>query len=210
MLGANDRINVCVTGIHGRGGSHIDEFQSMDGVEVVCLVDPDARTFEGRSKQVVKLGGREPKTYQDIRQALDDDSIDVISCATTNHWHALTTVWACQAGKDVYVEKPCSHNIYEGRQSVNAARKYNRIVQHGTQSRSDRNWWRIKKLVEDGKYGKLLVSRGLVYKRRKSIGYEPFAKPPQEAAYDIWLGPAPNSPSAPTGALQLALVLGFW
>ncbi|HQH72131.1 MAG TPA: Gfo/Idh/MocA family oxidoreductase, partial [bacterium] len=132
VLGANDTIRVAVTGIHGRGGDHISEWMKIDGVQVTCLIDPDSRTFAERVKQVEKLGGKTPKTLQDVRRALEDKEIDVLSIATTNHWHSLSTIWACQAGKDVYVEKPCSHNVHEGRVCVEAARKYNRIVQHGT------------------------------------------------------------------------------
>src|ERR1051326_1484533 len=108
----------------------------MQGVEIAYLVDPDTRTFGKRIKQIEDAGGKEPKTVQDIRRVLEDKSIDAISIATPNHWHALMTIWACQAGKDVYVEKPCSHNVHEGRIAVETARKHNRIVQRGTQSRS--------------------------------------------------------------------------
>jgi hypothetical protein len=194
VLGANDTIRVAVSGIHGRGGSHVSEFMKMQGVQVVALVDPDARTFAERIKQVAKLGGKTPKTFQDIRKALEDKDIDVVSIATTNHWHALQTIWACQAGKDVYVEKPCSHNVHEGRIAVEAARKYNRIVQHGTQGRNDRGWWQLAELVKKGTYGRLLVSRGLCYKRRDSIGFKPNEAPPPELDYDLWLGPAPEQP----------------
>ncbi len=192
VLGANDTIRVAVTGIHGRGGDHISEWMKIDGVQVTCLIDPDSRTFAERVKQVEKLGGKTPKTLQDVRRALEDKEIDVLSIATTNHWHSLSTIWACQAGKDVYVEKPCSHNVHEGRVCVEAARKYNRIVQHGTQGRSERGWWRLAEHVKKGTFGKLLVSRGLVYKRRDSIGFKPNAEPPAELDYELWLGPAPD------------------
>ncbi len=194
VLGANDTIRVAVTGIHGRGGAHINEFQKMDGVEVVCLIDPDAGTFPRRVKQVEDLGGKTPKTYQDIREALENEDLDVLSIATTNHWHSLSAIWACEAGLDVYVEKPCSHNIHEGRILVETARKHNRIVQHGTQGRSSRGWWRLAEIAKRGTYGKLLISRGLVYKRRTSIGFQPFGKPPEELNFDLWLGPAPDQP----------------
>ncbi|HOJ62738.1 MAG TPA: Gfo/Idh/MocA family oxidoreductase [bacterium] len=192
VLGANDLIRVAVSGIHGRGGDHINEFMRIDGVQVVCLVDPDARTFENRIKQVEKLGGKTPKTYQDIRRALEDKDIDVLSIASTNHWHSLSTIWGCQAGKDVYVEKPCSHNVREGRVCVQAARYYNRIVQHGTQGRSSRGWWQLAEHAKKGTFGQLVISRGLVYKRRDSIGFKPNTDPPAELDYDLWLGPAPD------------------
>ena len=125
---------------------------------------------------------------------LEDKSVDAISVATPNHWHALMTIWACQAGKDVYVEKPCSHNVHEGRIAVEAARRYNRIVQHGTQSRSDRDWAEAVAAIQSGKLGKLLVSRALCYKPRGSIGVKPITTPPEQVDFDIWLGPAPKQP----------------
>ena len=122
----------------------------------------------------------------------------------------LITIWACQAGKDVYVEKPCSHNVHEGRVAVAAARRYNRIVQHGTQNRSSQEWALAAAAVHSGKLGKLLVSRALCYKPRGSIGVKPTADPPAEVAFDIWLGPAPKqSYHRQPCSLQLALVLGF-
>ena len=194
VLGANDTIHVAVTGIHGRGGDHISEYTKMKGVQIVGLIDPDSRTFAGRIQQVTKAGGKPPKTYQDIRKALEDKDIDVISIATTNHWHTLSTIWACQAEKDVYVEKPCSHNLHEGRVAVEAARKYNRIVQHGTQGRSEPGWRQLAEIVKKGTYGNLLISRGLCYKRRDSIGFQPNGTPPPELDYNLWLGPAPEQP----------------
>ncbi|MBI1388815.1 MAG: twin-arginine translocation signal domain-containing protein [bacterium] len=194
VLGANDTVRIAVSGIHGRGGSHIKEFQSMDNVEVVGLVDPDSRLFEGRIKQVTDLGGKTPQTYQDIRKALENKDIDAISIATTNHWHALQTIWGCQAGKDVYVEKPMCHEVHEGRIAVDAARKYKRIVQHGTQSRSSSKWHRLAEHAKRGTFGKLLISRGLVYKRRESIGFAENEAPPPELAFDLWLGPAQEQP----------------
>lgn len=194
VLGANDTIRVGVSGIHGRGKSHMGSFQGMDGVEVVALIDPDARLFPSRSKTIVDRGGKEPTCYQDIRKALDEANLDVLSIASTNHWHALSAIWGCEAGCDVYVEKPCSHNIHEGRILLETAHKYNRIVQHGTQSRSSGGWWRLAEVIKQGKYGPLKTSRGLVYKRRKSIGFADFETTPEGLDYDLWLGPAPKQP----------------
>src|SRR5262245_56404898 len=123
VLGANDTIRVGVAGINGRGGLHIGEFAGMEGVQVTHLIDPDSRLFDNRAKLVKLRVKNTPKPVQDIRHALDDKELDAISIATPNHWHALLTIWACQAGKDVYVEKPCSHNVHEGRVAVQAARK---------------------------------------------------------------------------------------
>jgi predicted dehydrogenase len=192
IIGANETIHLAVAGLNGRGGSHVGEFGKIPGVEITYLVDPDTRTFKNRLAQIQKNGGREPATVQDVRRVLEDKSVDAVSVATPNHWHSLITVWACQAGKDVYVEKPCSHNVHEGRVAVDAARHYKRIVQHGTQGRSSRDFAHAVAVVQSGKLGKLQVSRALCYKPRGSIGVKPMTEPPTELAYDIWLGPAPK------------------
>jgi len=131
---------------------------------------------------------------QDIRKALEDKELDALSIATPNHWHSLMAIWACQAGKDVYVEKPLSHNITEGRRCVEAARRYNRIVQHGTQQRSSPGRANEIAAVHSGKYGKLLVSKGYCCKPRWSIGRKAAAPPPANLDFNIWLGPAPKQP----------------
>jgi predicted dehydrogenase len=193
ILGANDTVRVAVAGLNGRGGEHVGQWVRMSpGVEITYLVDPDTGTFQKRLKQIAHSGGRAPATVQDIRRALDDPSLDAVSVATPNHWHALITIWACQAGKDVYVEKPCSHNVHEGRIAVEAARRYGRIVQHGTQGRSSRDWALAVAAIQSGKLGKLLVSRALCYKKRDSIGFKPNTNPPEPLDFNIWLGPAPR------------------
>jgi predicted dehydrogenase len=192
VVGSNDTIRVAVAGLNDRGGSHVDEYVKMPGVTITYLVDPDTRTFDKRIHQIESHGGRAPSTVQDIRRVLEDKNVDVVSIATPNHWHALMTIWAAQAGKDVYVEKPCSHNIHEGRVAVLAARRYQRIVQHGTQSRSSQEWALAAAAVQSGKLGKLLVSRALCYKPRGSIGIKPSGTPPAEVDFNIWLGPAPQ------------------
>jgi len=151
VLGAHDTIRVAVCGINGRGQSHMGELAAMKGVQVTYLVDPDSSLFESRSKRIQTTGGNTPKCVQDYRQMLDDANVDAVTIATTNHWHAPLTVFACQAGKDVYVEKPASHNVFEGRKAVEAARKYGRIVQHGTQSRSSGGWARDTAAARSGK-----------------------------------------------------------
>jgi predicted dehydrogenase len=166
----------------------------MPNVAIAYLVDPDQRTFAKRIHQIESHGGHAPQTVQDIRRVLEDKSIDVVSIATPNHWHALMTIWACQAGKDVYVEKPCSHNVHEGRIAMEAARRHGRIVQHGTQSRSSQEWALAAAAIRSGKLGKLLVSRALCYKPRGSIGFKPNTSPPPEVDFDLWLGPAPGQP----------------
>jgi predicted dehydrogenase len=194
VLGANDRIRVAIAGVNGRGTSHISGFAKMQNVEVAYIVDPDTRLFDRRSRMVADIQGKSPKPVEDIRQALDDDSVNVVSIATPNHWHSLMAIWACRADKDVYVEKPLSHNVHEGRVLVQAARRHNRIVQHGTQSRSDGTWNRIANVIKAGHYGPLKVARGVCYKRRDSIGFKGTASPPSELDFNLWLGPATEQP----------------
>jgi predicted dehydrogenase len=193
VLGANEAVRVAVAGLNGRGKAHIDEYLRQPGVRITHLVDPDSSLFESRSKSIRDKTG-EPTCVQDIRRVLDDKSVDVVSIATPNHWHSLMTVWACQAGKDVYVEKPLSHNVFEGRQCVAAARRHGRMVQHGTQQRSSASRASEIAAVQSGKYGKLLVSKGYCCKPRWSIGRKPTGTPPENLAFDLWLGPAPEQP----------------
>src|SRR5262249_8781452 len=175
VLGANDTIHIAVAGLNGRGGNHVSQWSRMKGGEITYLIDPDTRPY---AKRQGRSGDSKAQTIQDVRKALEDKNLDAISIATPNHWHALMTIWACQAGKDVYVEKPCSHNVHEGRIAVEMARKYNRIVQHGTQSRTEGEWYKVAEIIKSGKLGKLLVSRALCYKSgggqmtRASIGYK--------------------------------------
>ena len=194
VIGANDTIRVGVAGIKGRGGSHIDELAGRDKVQVTYLIDPDSSLFESRSKKVKEKGSNDPKCVQDIREALDDKNLDAVTVATCNHWHSLITVWACQAGKDVYVEKPISHNVFEGRKCVEAAKKYGCVVQHGTQRRSDAGMAKQIAALQSGKYGKLLVSKGYCCKPRWSIGSKPTGMPPSHLDFNLWLGPAPDQP----------------
>ncbi len=194
--GANDTIQIAVVGINGRGGAHISAFNGMEGVRVAALCDVDRKVLDRRSKPF-KDRNQPVETYVDIRELLANKNIDAISIATTNHWHSLATVWACQAGKDVYVEKPCSHNVFEGRQCVEAAAKYKRIVQHGTGSRSSRSWAKQIAAVQSGKYGKLLVSKGAASKNgqgRWGVGFKPIKEPPENLDFNLWLGPAPKQP----------------
>jgi predicted dehydrogenase len=194
VLGANDRVRIAIAGIHGRGQGHMANFGGMKDVEIAYLVDPDSRLFASRSEKVKKLTGATPTCVQDIRRALDDKRLDAVAIVTPNHWHALMGIWACQAGKDVYVEKPCSHTIFEGRKLVEAARKYNRIVQHGTQRRSDPQWIQLIDDIHRGKYGQLLISYGYASQRRLSIGFKDPQEPPPEVDFDLWLGPASKRP----------------
>jgi predicted dehydrogenase len=188
VLGANADVRVAVVGLNGRGESHIEAFSKMAGVRLAALCDVDLQVLERRAQKFDGI-----KKYQDVRQLLEDKEIDAVSVATPNHWHSLITVLACQAGKDVYVEKPCSHNVFEGRKCVEAARKYHRIVEHGTQSRSS-DFARIPAIVRSGKYGKLLISKGYCCKPRWTIGFKPIKSAPSYLDFNLWLGPAPEQP----------------
>ena len=194
VLGANDRVRIAVAGINGRGKTHLTGFGPMKDVEIAYLVDPDSRLFASRSKIVKEKAGNTPVCVQDVRRTLDDASLDAIAIVTPNHWHTLMAIWACQAGKDAYVEKPCSHNLFEGRKLAEAARKYDRLVQHGTQRRSDPQWVRLTEDVRNGKYGKLLIARAFDCRPRLSNGIEEPQEPPRELDFDLWLGPAPVQP----------------
>src|SRR5689334_18842320 len=136
VMGANDRVRIAVCGLRGRGNDHLKGFSKVPGVEIAAVCDIDENIIAGRLKDIAKMGLPQPKTYGDVRKLLEDKSIDAISVATPNHWHSLMGIWACQAGKDAYVEKPCSHNWWEGKQLVAAVNRYNRIMQMGMQSRS--------------------------------------------------------------------------
>ncbi len=204
-LGANDRIRVAMAGINGQGGRHVEFYAKLaktHNVELTYLADPDSRLFESRTKILEDTAGYRPThCVQDVRHALDDKSVDAVSIATPNHWHALLTIWACQAGKDVLVEKPMCHNIHEGRIAVETARKYGRVVRQGNQSRDATVYHQIMAVVRSGKLGKLKVARGVCYKwgwnkisTRGNIGYAPHTQPPRELDFNIWLGPASCRP----------------
>lgn len=192
IFGANDRVRVCVMGVNGRGGSHIEGFEGYRDSEVVALCDVDARVLERRAAHFKKTYGKTVKTYTDIRDALADDGIDAITIATPNHWHSLTTIWAVQAGKDVYVEKPLSHSVWEGRQLVNAVKQTGQIVQHGTQSRSDPTWMRDIRLMHEGLIGPIHLAKGFTYKtgNRHSIGFKENEAAPSHLDWGLWQGPA--------------------
>ncbi|MBN2139007.1 MAG: Gfo/Idh/MocA family oxidoreductase [Sedimentisphaerales bacterium] len=192
--GANDDIRAAVVGIRSQGTNHINWFRNIPGVRVVAICDADSQ-FLDRERQKFNERNEKVDTYTDCRKLLEDKNIDAVITATPNHWHALVTVLACQAGKDVYVEKPVSHNIREGRQMVAAARKYGRIVQAGTQRRSDTGLAEAVEYIRQGNLGKIRVVYGIVYVRRGSIGKVDGPQPiPQSVDYDLWCGPAPKTP----------------
>jgi predicted dehydrogenase len=194
ILGANDRINVAVVGFGGRAHDLVPAFGSLADCRVAAICDVDqAHAAAGVEFAAQRLGSK-PVAYQDIRKLLENKEIDAIAVSACNHWHALATVWGCQAGKDVYVEKPASHNIWEGRRMVEAARKYKRIVQVGMQGRSIEHKKRAIELLHQGVIGKVYLAKGLCYKRRLTIGHLADSPVPPGVDYDIWRGPAPMRP----------------
>jgi predicted dehydrogenase len=193
-LGANNRVRVAICGINGRGNDHLENFSKIPNVQIAALCDIDESVLAKRVAQMEKMGLAKPVTYTDIRKLLEDKSIDAISVATPNHWHALMAIWACQAGKDVYVEKPCSHNLWEGQQLVKASQHYNRIVQHGTQIRSATAAREMVQKMKDGLIGDTYMARGLCYKWRDTIGRAAVQPVPAGVNYDLWTGPAPVQP----------------
>ena len=182
----NEIIRVGVIGVRGRGRGHVGAFKQSPDTEVVAICDPDEGVIEG-----AMTAAPNATYYRDIRKLLEDQSIDAISIATPNHWHSLATIWALQAGKHVYVEKPISHNVLEGQKVVEAARKYGKVVQHGTQARSNGATREAIAWLHDGGLGQVSIARGLCYKRRESIGKVlQTQQPPATLDYDLWTGPA--------------------
>ncbi len=194
IRGANDAIRIAVAGLNSRGFFLAEKFASLPGVRLAALCDPDEEILQRQAVQLQERFGK-PALYKDIRKLLEDKDIDALAIATPNHWHSLMAVWAVQAGKDVYVEKPVSHNIWEGRRLVEAARKHRRIVQAGLQSRSDAGVKQVFEYLWDGHLGKIKLARGFCYKRRDTIGRVDGPQPISAAVdYDLWSGPAPLTP----------------
>ena len=194
VRGANERIRIGIVGLRSKGKHHIELFHKIPNVQIAALCDVDTEFLDEQKSQFDEWGEK-VKLYKDIRNLLEDKSIDAISVVTPNHWHSLMGIWACQAGKDVYVEKPVSHNLWEGRKLVEAARKYNRIVQAGTQNRTDEAVQQVFQYINEGHIGAIKVARGFCYKRRKSIGKVAGPQPiPANIDFDLWTGPAPLKP----------------
>lgn len=194
LMGANDKVNLAIVGLGGRGRDHVQFYSTLASANISAICDVNQAAQERGVALVEKLTGKKPKVYADMRQVFDDKSIDAVSIVTPNHWHALSTIWACQAGKDVYIEKPASHNIFEGQQMVAAARKYGRMVQVGSQSRTIQHKMRAVELLRQGVIGKVYLAKGLCYKRRPSIGKKPDGPTPPGLDWDKFLGPAPMRP----------------
>ena len=192
LASPNDTVRIGVIGCGGRGGSHVAAWPSLPNVEIVALCDVDQSHIAEKLKTLESKGLKKPATYVDMRKLLEDKTIDAVSIASPNHWHTLQTIWACQAGKDVYVEKPCSHNVFESQQIVAAARKYDRIVQQGSQSRSSPALREAVGRLTSGELGDVYMARGLCYKWRDTIGKTPVSAVPAGVDYDLWTGPAPK------------------
>lgn len=192
--GSNSDVRMAVIGFNGQGKSHIDGLRRVNGVRIVALCDVDKAVLEREAKKF-RDRNEAVTEYTDVRKLLADPNVDAVSIATPNHWHALIAIWAIQAGKDVYVEKPVCHNVSEGRRIVEAARKHKRIVQTGTQSRSNPGMREAMAYLHAGQLGRIKLARGLCYKRRASIGKVSGPQtPPASVDYDLWCGPAPLDP----------------
>jgi len=193
IIGANERINVAVIGIRNQGSVHIDRWcglKDSHNVRIKTICDADERLFPSRSKTIMEKTGVKPRTEWDMRKVYEDKDITAVSIVTPNHWHALATIWACQAGKHVYVEKPVSHNIFEGRKMVEAGIKYKVHIQHGSSVAAGE----AMDFLHSGGIGKIFMVRGLCLHRRESYGMSEDSTPPEGFHYDMWLGPAPMRP----------------
>jgi len=191
--GANDRVNVAVIGIRAQGLAHINEYLKLKNVRVAAICDVDSNLFGERiKKSFTDKSLAEPKTYTDLRKLYENKDIDAVSIATPNHWHALASIWALQAGKHVSVEKPCCHNFFEGRKLVEAADKYKLIVQDGAEQRSNPAAQSMAQYLHSGKMGEVYMAKGLCYKWRDTISKTPDGPVPDGVDYDLWLGPAPK------------------
>jgi predicted dehydrogenase len=190
----NERLNVCCMGVNGRGGAHVGAFKGGKDTRITHVCDVDASVAARVCDGIEKDTGHRPEIVADIRKALEDKNLNIVSIATPNHWHSLGAIWAMQAGKDVYVEKPVSHNVSEGRRATEVARKYKQICQTGTQSRSNPGMRTAIEFILAGKIGEVKLARGLCYKRRGSIGPKGKYEVPANVNYDLWCGPAPMDP----------------
>lgn len=190
VLGANDRIRIAVAGLNGRGQSHIGGWLGQKNVELAYLIDPDQRVLDRSVKSVSGKVDYKVTGLRDVREALEDKNLDAISVATPNHWHSLITIWAAQAGKHVYVEKPMSHDCVEGRVAVEAQKKYGVVIQHGTQTRSNAGVAGLHEAIQAGKWGKLKISYGYCCKPRGGIGTKGVGNPPEQLDWNLWRGPA--------------------
>jgi predicted dehydrogenase len=195
VWGANDKINVAIIGLGGRGSGHLNTYSRLPDARVAGLCDIDQAARERAQATLQKITrGEKAKEFEDMRGAFADPGIDAVSIATPNHWHALATIWACQAGKDVYSEKPACYNIYEGLRMVQVANETKRVVQIGSQHRSMPFKIRAMQAIQGGLIGKIYMAKGLCFKRRRSIGHKEDSPTPPGVNWDLFLGPAPLRP----------------
>ncbi len=194
LANPSNTVRMAVVGCGGRGMSHVNAWTSLPNVELVAICDIDQSHLDKYVKAVEGKGKKKPDTYVDFRKLLEDKNIDAVSIASPNHWHTLQAIWAMQAGKDVYVEKPCSHNIFEAQQIVHAARKYDKMVQMGSQSRSSVALKEAVQRMNEGELGEVYMARALCFKWRDTIGKTPVSEVPAGVDYDLWTGPAPKRP----------------
>ena len=190
VFGANDRIRVGIVGLGGRGSDHQNSYMRIPEAQITGLCDVNQPARERAQARITKAGGAKALEFGDMREMFASSSIDAVSIATPNHWHALASIWACEAGKDVYVEKPACHNIHEGFRMVEVARKTQRMVQVGMQSRSTPFKIKAIQLAQSGAIGKLYAAKGLCFKRRKTIGKAPIEPVPAGLDWSMFLGPA--------------------
>ena len=191
LRAADDKVNVAIVGLGGRGTYHMGAYAKLPDARIAAVCDVNQAALERGQALVEKLTGHKPKGYADMRQVFDDKEIQAVSMPLPNHWHALSTIWACQAGKDVYVEKPACYNPFEGQKMVEAARKYRRMVQVGSQGRTTAHKIKAMQLLKDGVIGKIYLAKGLCFKRRPTIGHKPDGPVPLGLDWDKFLGPAP-------------------
>ena len=190
----SDRLRVALIGAGGRGRDLLRTASATPGVEVATICDPDEERMRRMAAESEKFNNRKPGLEPDLRRVFEDKEIDAVILTCCNHWHALGAVWAMQAGKHVYVEKPISHDLNEGRRMVEAARKYKRLVQGGTQRRSSPRFRRAMSMLHSGDIGELYMARWLFTGPRDSIGFKDAEQPPANLHWDLWLGPSPEQP----------------
>jgi hypothetical protein len=197
VWGANDKINVALVGLGGRGTNHLDAYSKISGARIAALCDVNQAAREVAQARLQKNGGAKAKEYEDMRQAFADPEVEAVSIATPNHWHALATIWAMKAGKDVYCEKPACYNIHEGQQMLKISRELKKMVQIGSQHRSMAYKIKAMEAVNQGLIGKVYLAKGLCFKRRPSIGHAENEPTPAGLNWDLFLGPAPMRPYNP-------------
>ena len=194
VIGANNRVRVGVIGIRGMGYGHIQGYSALENAEVAAVCDVDENIIAEKLQLMQEEGIPKPKTYVDLRKLYEDKSIDAVSIATPNHWHALAAYWAVQAGKHAAVEKPGTHNYFEGQQLVKASRKYKRFIQHHAERRCYAGFQAAMKFLHEGGLGEVYMAKGICYKWRNTIGRAKEEPVPPGVHYDLWLGPAPKRP----------------